>query len=147
MGLKLGVIEPTLVGVRIANNVAYWIGEKRKWAYALESTCQTVVGRPTFGLTSLARHGKVELEGKKINRGDEGNVGRGKNKFDRCSTYSDGECKWRMQCRGQTLEIRTTTKYYLHDDERNDGLGSHECRGDVALLHHTSSGWPSLVFH
>jgi hypothetical protein len=132
MGLRLSIITPTLVGVRITNIAAPWIGKKRRRACALVSAYQIVVGQPMFGLTSLARHGEDELERKKIDKG---------------STYSRGECKWRMQCRGQTLEIRTTTRYCLRNDERNDSFGIHECRGDVALLHRTSFGRPSLVHH
>jgi hypothetical protein len=42
---------------------------------------QTVVGRPTLGLASLARHGKVGCKGKKIDRGMKGKLDLGGRKM------------------------------------------------------------------
>jgi hypothetical protein len=59
----------------------------------------------------------------------------------------DRKCRGRMQNWGQTLEIRATTRNYLRDGDRNDDFGSHECWGDVALLHRTCSRGLSLERH
>jgi hypothetical protein len=71
--------------------------------------------------------GMEKLDTRKLDRGNEGKKGRAGKKIDRGSTHSDGECRWKMQSQGKTLEIRTTPRYYLCDDERNDSLGCHEC--------------------
>jgi hypothetical protein len=90
MGHKLGIIAPTLIRIRITNIVAPRSGRKRRQACAPVPACQTIVGRPTLGLTSLTGHGKDGLEGKKIDRGDEGKAGRGRKNIDKGSACLDG---------------------------------------------------------
>jgi hypothetical protein len=101
MKRRLGMFTPILAEVRRASRAATsWIGKERRRACVLMPAYLTVVGHPTLGLTSLTRHGKAELEGKRIDKGNEWNVGHGRKEIVKGSYYSDGEYKWGMKNRG-----------------------------------------------
>jgi hypothetical protein len=117
----MGIIAPTLVGIRMEDRVATRIGRKRGWGCSSVSAYQTIIDRPGFRLASLIRHG-FDTTG----RGIEEEVGRGGKRIDKDSAPSDGDCRWKMQSQGKTQEIRTAPIDYLYDDKRNDGLGCHK---------------------
>jgi hypothetical protein len=102
----------------MGDRVSTMIGRKIGRAYASMSNYQTVVGQPTFGISSLSRHG-FDTTG----RGIEEEVGCGGKRIDKYSAHLDEYCRWKMQSQGKTQEIRTAPRDHVCDDERDDSSG------------------------
>jgi hypothetical protein len=56
-----------------------------------------VVGWPMLGFSSLMRHGEAELVGRRINRGNVGNVGHGWKENNKGSECSERKSRGRMK--------------------------------------------------